>query len=430
MSSTVDRPTGSRAPQSAAPLPRLRWPSEQGRKSRPEKSIERSASVPPAESERAPLDAEAAIDSRVLERAGRPRLLERPSQQEPFHQEPSPQEPSPRAPTPELMSQRARDPVRQASRPPRDPFMLESLRQLGLAVAIVLVLGFVALRVFSPREANVVADAPHANASAAQKRAWTSPPAPKLEVAFDPAAPAGQAAPLRFSVTDAPEGSTIVVSGLGPGATLSQGENRGVEWRLGLGELSNLAVIPQKDFVGSMDLVVELRLPDGALGGRQLIKLAWRGDAAADSQSPAAQASAAPVETPLVATVTPPAASDAESVAEKQLARAAAPPQEAAPAQAEAPAGEAAAPPAEASETRVAPCFAKLDGKVVMHGQCRIAWTDRKSVTFESGEKRISITQLHDRVWRLKWNGKDKGKIFKRDDCWGSEKAWVCEHAV
>ncbi|MFY9658397.1 MAG: hypothetical protein WAK01_17755 [Methylocystis sp.] len=312
--------------------------------------------------------------------------------------------------------------------------MLESLRQLGLAVAIVLVLGFVALRVFSPREANVAAEAPRSNASAAQKRAWTPPPAPKLDVAFDPSAPTGQAAPLRFSVADAPEGSTIAISGLGPGAALSKGENRGVEWRLGLTELADLTVIPQKDFVGSMDLVVELRLPDGALGGRELVKLDWVGDAAAEAQKPPPQVSApppsGPVETPLATAVSPPAAPNAESVAEKPLAPAAAPSQEAAPTQAEAPAREAAAPPAEASETRVAPCFAKLDGKVVMQGQCRIAWAGKKSVTFQLGVKRISITQLHDRVWRLKWNGKDKGKIFKRDDCWGAEKAWVCEHAV
>ena len=65
-----------------------------------------------------------------------------------------------------------------------------------------------------------------------------------------------------------------------------------------------------------------------------------------------------------------------------------------------------------------------------MQGQCRIAWAGQKSVTFESGDMRISITQLHDRVWRLKWNGKDKGKIFRRDGCWGAEKAWVCEHAI
>ncbi len=309
--------------------------------------------------------------------------------------------------------------------------MLESLRQLGLAVAIVLVLGLVALRVFSPRETSVVAEAPRTNAAAPQKRAWTPAPAPKLEVVFDPSAPAGKAAPLNFAIADAPEGSTILVSGLGAGATLSKGENRGVEWRVGLAELADLTVMPQKDFVGSMDLVVELRLPDGALGARQLVKLNWAGSGAAEAQKTATQASAsAQVETPLSATVTPPATPKAESAAEKQLARAAAPSQEAAPAQAEAPAGQPAAPPAKASETRVAPCLAKLDGKVVMQGQCRIAWAGEKSVTFELGEKRISITQLHDRVWRLKWNGKDRGKIFRRDDCWGAEKAWVCEHAL
>lgn len=306
--------------------------------------------------------------------------------------------------------------------------MLESLRQLGLAVAIVLVLGFVALRVFS-HQTSTVAEAPPSAAPATQKRAWTPPPAPKLDVIFDPSTPAGKAAPLNFAIADAPEGSTILIAGLEPGATLSQGENRGADWRLGVAELANLAVIPPKDFVGDMNLVVELRLPDGALGARQLVKLDWAGDAAAEAQKAPPQASA-PSEAPLATSATPPAAPDAGSVAEKQVARAASPPQEAAPAQAEAPASAPVAPPAEAGETRVAPCFAKLDGKVVMQGQCRIAWAGEKSVTFELGEKHISITQLHDRVWRLKWNGKDRGKIFKRDDCWGAEKAWVCEHAL
>ena len=302
--------------------------------------------------------------------------------------------------------------------------MLESLRQLGLAVALVLVLGFVALRVFS-HQTSTVAEAPPSAAPAAQKRAWTPPPAPKLDVVFDYSMQAGKAAPLNFAIADAPEGSTILIAGLERGATLSQGENRGADWRLDVAELANLAVIPPKDFVGGMNLVVELRLPDGALGARQLVKLDWAGDAA-ETQKAAAQASA-PTEAPLAATVTPPAAPEAKNLAEKQLDRAATPLQEAAPAQAEAP---AVAPPAEASEARVAPCFAKLDGKVVMQGQCRIAWSGDKSVTFESGDKRISITQLHDRVWRLKWNGRDRGKIFRREGCWGAEKAWVCEHAI
>ena len=201
---------------------------------------------------------------------------------------------------------------------------------------------------FSRREATVTAEAPRADATAAQKRAWTPPPAAKLDVVFDPSASAGQAAPLNFAIADAPEGSTILISGLAPGATLSQGKDRGADWRLGLAELSDLAVIPPKGFVGSMNLVVELRLPDGALGARNLIKLDWAGDATAEAQKPATQASpaSAPVETPLAATLTP-AAPEAQSVAEQPLARAAAPSQEAAPAQAEAPAGEPVAPSVE-----------------------------------------------------------------------------------
>jgi hypothetical protein len=421
MSSSVDRPTGSRPYQSkSASVPSLRWPPEQGRKPPPETNVERGAPADHPAFKRNRLDAENIVNSNVPESAPR-------------------EEPVP------AISQRAPKAERPAERLLQDPFIIESLRQLALAMAIVLVLGFVSLRIFSLRETSVVGAAnegagPAASSNSltiAPKRPWApTPPAPKLEVDFDRSAPAGRPTPLRLTVGDAPEGSTIVISGLGPGATLSAGEDRDVEWRLGLADLSNLSVAPPKDFVGTMVLVVELRLPDGGVGGRQIIRLEWTGEAAAEAQNQAAQASlpppSAPSETPLAATVTPEAAPAAESVKEKQVARAA-PQQDEAPAQAEAPVKEAVAAPAEpdaSEEARVSPCFAKLDGKVVLQGNCRIVWTERKSVTFESGEKRLSITLDHGRVWRLNWNGQDKGKIYKRDDCWGSEKAYVCQHKV
>jgi hypothetical protein len=419
MSSSVDRQTGSRPYQSKSPasVPSLRWPPEQGRKPPPETNVERGAPADHPALKRNRLDAENIVNSNVPESAPR--------------EEPAPAF-SPHAPMPE----------RPAERLLQDPFIIDSLRQLAIAVAIVLVLGFVSLRIFSLREASVVGAvdngaSPAPSLTIAPKRPWVpSPPAPKLEVDFDRSTPAGQAAPLRLSVGDAPEGSTIVISGLGPGATLSAGEDRDVEWRLGLADLSNLSVTPPKDFVGTLVLVVELRLPDGGVGGRQIIKLEWTGEAAAEAQNQAARASlsppSAPSETPLAATVTPEAAPAAESVKEKQVARAA-PQQEEAPAQAEAPAKEAVAAPPEpdASEAaRVSPCFAKIDGRVVLQGRCRIARTEGKSVTFESGEKRLSLTFDHGRVWRLKWNGQDKGKIYKREGCWGSEKAYVCEHGL
>jgi hypothetical protein len=326
----------------------------------------------------------------------------------------------------------------------QDRFVLEGLRQLGLAVAIVLVLGFVSLRIFSPHEASVGpaddgtsrAPSPVPGPTAPKEAAILLRTGPTLNVEFDRAAPAGQPLPLRVTVGDAPDGSTIVISGLGPEATLSAGENRDVEWRLGLADLSNLSLIPPKNFVGTMILGVELRLPDGGVAGRRTIKLEWTGEPVAQRANDAAQASPPPPSassgTPAAATTSPEAAPAAEGVKEeKQLARAM-PPQVETPAQAE-PAPESAAARAEPGEgeaARVTPCFAKLDGKVVLQGNCRTVWTQRKSVTFESGEKRLSITLDHDRVWRLKWNGEDKGKIYKHDDCWGSDKAYVCEHGL
>ncbi len=270
---------------------------------------------------------------------------------------------------------------------------------------------------------------------------WAPPPtAARLDVEFDRPAPAGRPVALRLTLADAPEGSTIVISGLGPSTTLSAGENRDVEWRLGRADLSDLSVMPPKDFVGTMILVVELRLPDGAVAGRQIVKLEWTGEAAAEPGTEAAQASPPPPPAATEALRAAPAAPEAPPVAEsakdKQVARALpaaepAPAPTEAPAQAEAPATQAAATRAEPEDSgtgRVAPCYAKLDGKVVLQGNCRVGGVEGKSVTFESGEKRLSLTVDHGRVWRLKWNDEDKGKIYKREECWGSETAFVCEH--
>jgi hypothetical protein len=419
MSGGGDRRSGSRADRSGSPSPpRLRWPSEQGRKPQPETNVEREAPPNPAAFKRDRSDVETVVDSRAL--SG---LLERASREKPLP----------------ASSQRAASGLRPMERLLQDRLVLEGLRQLGLAVAIVLILGFVSLRIFSPRDASVGpaddgtsrAPSPVPGPTAPKEAAILLRSGPKLNVEFDRAAPAGQPLPLRVTVGDAPEGSTIVVSGLGPGATLSAGENRDVEWRLGLADLSDVSVMPAKDFVGTMILGVEMRLPDGGVAARRTIKLEWTGEALAQRANEAAQANATSASsgTPAAARATHEAAPAAEGVKEKQVARAM-PPQVETPAQAEpAPKSAAArAEPGEGEAARVTPCFAKLDGKVVLQGNCRTVWTQRKSVTFESGEKRLSITLDHDRVWRLKWNGEDKGKIYKREECWGSDKAFVCEH--
>lgn len=390
MSGSIDRRTGSRVDRSAsAPLPHLRWPPKQNPKPEVAGSLGRGA----------PAD-----DERQTDRAH-----------------------------------------------PRG-FVAESMRQLALSVLIVLVLGFFFLRIFGPKDASLVdTRSPTASLTSAPKQPAAQPPdAAKLEVAFDRSAPAGKPLPLRMTVGDAPEGSTIVISGLAANATLSAGENRDVEWRLGLADLSNLSVIPPKNFVGSMSLVVELRLPDGGVRGRQIVNLEWTGEAAAEPATDAKQAESAlpgaPSETPPAAMTTPeaaPAPTDApladavapqtaaveESASGKEIARAQ-PAQVEAPAQTTAPAKEAAAraEPDDSGASRVSPCFAKLDGKIVLQGNCRVAGAEGKTVTYELGENRLSLTLDHGRVWRLKWNDEDKGKIYKREECWGSEKAFVCEH--
>jgi hypothetical protein len=483
MSSSVDRPTGSRVDRNRSPsLPRLHWPSEQGRKPQPETNVERGASpdhatfkpsTPPTKAgadrgappdraiskppTKAGADRGAPPDRATFKPPTTPTTVGSdrgaPADHAAFRRNRSDVEKiaesaSARAsrdkPFPASPPQRAAGNTRRIERLLQDRFVLEGLRQLGLAIAIVLVLGFVSVRILSPREASVapsddrVARAPSSAPAmtASKETAIPLPAGPKLNVEFDRSAPAGQPAPLRLTISDAPEGSTIVISGLRSDTTLSAGENRDVEWRLGLEDLFNLSVIPPKDFVGTMILGVELRLPDGGVAGRQTVKLEWTGEALAERTNEAAQASppppSSPSETPAPAMATPEAAPTVEAAKEKRIARAM-PPQVETPAQAEAPVKESAAARAEPGEgetARITPCYAKLDGKVVLQGNCRTVWTEGKSVAFESGEKRLSIAFDHGRVWRLKWNGQDKGKIFRRDDCWGNEKAHVCEHGL
>ncbi|BDV40705.1 hypothetical protein [Methylocystis bryophila] len=377
MSGSIDRRSDSRVDRStSASTPRLRWPPKQNSKPEPAVSLGRGA---PADDER------------------------------------------------------------QADRAPPRGFVAEGVGQLALSVLIVLVLGFFFLRIFGPKDASLVgAPAPSASLSGAPKQPGAGPSdAAKLEVEFDRSAPAGKPLSLRMSVGDAPEGSTIVISGLRANAALSAGENRDLEWRLGLADLSNLSVIPPNDFVGTMSLVVELRLPDGSVRGRQIVNLEWTSEAAAEPATDAKPADTplpgAPSEAPPAAMTTPEAAPVTESGAEKQVARALPRAEDAPPPQTEAtapakPAAAALATPEENNVGRTSPCFAKLDGKIVLQGNCRVAGAEGKTVTYELGENRLSLTLDHGRIWRLKWNDEDKGKIYKREECWGSEKAFVCEH--
>jgi Sel1 repeat len=71
-------------------------------------------------------------------------------------------------------------------------------------------------------------------------------------------------------------GTTVVLFGLAPDTRLSAGSPFGTGgWRLDAGELEDLQVQPPRDFVGSMNVKVDLRLADDHLADSQMVHLEW-----------------------------------------------------------------------------------------------------------------------------------------------------------
>jgi hypothetical protein len=72
------------------------------------------------------------------------------------------------------------------------------------------------------------------------------------------------------------EGATIFILGLLPGMDLSAGGAFGENsWQLGATDVANGWIAPPKNFVGSAELVAELRLPNNKIADRQVLHLEW-----------------------------------------------------------------------------------------------------------------------------------------------------------
>jgi hypothetical protein len=89
----------------------------------------------------------------------------------------------------------------------------------------------------------------------------------------------GEPAPLSATLKGrAGDGAVVMVTGLVPGMTLSTGGAVGADgWQVPAADLGNTWVVPPKDFVGTADVVVELRLGDDATAQRRTIRLEWAG---------------------------------------------------------------------------------------------------------------------------------------------------------
>ncbi len=107
-----------------------------------------------------------------------------------------------------------------------------------------------------------------------------------------------EAVPLGVTFAGGPDDGAVVVSGLAEGAQLSTGLSlEGGSWRLPLADVARATLTPPRDFVGVMDLVVELRSADGASIDKGPMRIEW----------------SKPIETSSASTSTPTSASTSAS---------------------------------------------------------------------------------------------------------------------
>src|SRR6266498_4124407 len=103
-----------------------------------------------------------------------------------------------------------------------------------------------------------------------------SRPAPKLVAGQAAPRRTGEAFPLGVSVRGPREGALLLIGGLTNGATLSAGHPAGDNsWRVSTADLDDATIQPPRDFVGAMDLAIELRLADDTPTDRRSLRFEW-----------------------------------------------------------------------------------------------------------------------------------------------------------
>src|SRR5262245_40793572 len=83
-------------------------------------------------------------------------------------------------------------------------------------------------------------------------------------------------APLDLTLEGKLDGAVVTLTGLLPGMELSNGERIGANaWRLTSTDLGDVWVGPPDGFVGSIDIIAELRSPNDKILDRQTVHLEW-----------------------------------------------------------------------------------------------------------------------------------------------------------
>jgi hypothetical protein len=114
-------------------------------------------------------------------------------------------------------------------------------------------------------------------------QAWSSsalgaisigPAKPRLIVQQSRAA-RGEPAPLGLTLDGPVDGAVVHIEGLAHGMELSAGRAVGDRWEVPANDLGYAWIAPLEGFAGSVDLVAELRGPDGEVADRRTITLEW-----------------------------------------------------------------------------------------------------------------------------------------------------------
>ena len=114
-----------------------------------------------------------------------------------------------------------------------------------------------------------------ASSSARPAPARAEPAIPRLIVQSSRAM-SGEPVPLGLALQGPAEGAVVIITGLVPGMELSTGGAVGADaWQVPATDLSDAWISPPESFVGSTDLVAELRWPDNKIADRQTIHVEW-----------------------------------------------------------------------------------------------------------------------------------------------------------
>jgi TPR repeat protein len=109
-----------------------------------------------------------------------------------------------------------------------------------------------------------------------------------------------ETAPLGVALTAPLAQGAVVLRNVTPGARVAMGTALGGgAWRIALGDLPQAALGPPADFVGAMDVAVELLLADETVADRSMMRIEWA--PAAGSSPPPAQSQAQPQSQALAA---------------------------------------------------------------------------------------------------------------------------------